>query len=54
MKICGFSFVRNGVKFDYPFVEAIRSILPLCDEIIVAVGKSDFNTLEMVRSMDKK
>lgn len=54
MKVCGFSFVRNGVKFDYPFVEAIRSILPLCDEIIVAVGKSDDNTLEMVRCIDKK
>ena len=27
MKICGFSFVKNGVKFDYPVVEAITSIL---------------------------
>lgn len=54
MKVCGFSFVRNGIKFDYPFIEAIRSILPLCDEIIVAVGKSDDNTLEMVRSIDPK
>ncbi len=54
MKVCGFSFVRNGVKFDYPFVEAVRSILPICDEVIVAVGKSDDNTLEMVRSIDKK
>jgi hypothetical protein len=54
MKVCGFSFVRNGVKFDYPFKEAIRSILPLCDEVIVAVGKSDDSTLEMVRSIDPK
>ncbi|MGZ8516590.1 MAG: glycosyltransferase family 2 protein [Chitinophagaceae bacterium] len=54
MKICGFSFVRNGEKFDYPFREAILSILPLCDEIIVAVGRSDDNTLEMVRSIDPK
>ena len=54
MKVCGFSFVRNGIKFDYPFIEAIRSILPLCDEVIVAVGKSDDNTLEMVRSIDPK
>lgn len=54
MKVCGFSFVRNGVKFDYPFKEAIRSILPLCDEVIVAVGKSDDGTLEMVQSIDPK
>ncbi len=54
MKVCGFSFVRNGIKFDYPFVEAIRSILPVCDEVIVAVGKSDDNTLELVRTIDKK
>jgi hypothetical protein len=54
MKVCGFSFVRNGEKFDYPFKEAIRSILPLCDEVIVAVGRSADNTLEMVRSIDPK
>jgi hypothetical protein len=54
MKVCGFSFVRNGVKFDYPFVEAIRSILPLCDEMIIAVGESDDATLETVTSIDPK
>ena len=54
MKVCGFSFVRNGVKFDYPFEEAIRSILPLCDEFIVAVGKSEDDTLEKIRSIDPK
>ena len=54
MKICGFSFVRNGVKFDYPFEEAIRSILPVCDKVIVAVGNSEDNTLEIVQSIDPK
>lgn len=41
MKISGFSFVRNGSKLYYPITEAIRSILPICDEYIVAVGKGD-------------
>jgi hypothetical protein len=41
LKISGFSFVRNGVKLYYPIVEAIRSILPVCDEFIVAVGAGD-------------
>ena len=54
MKVCGFTFVRNGVKFDYPFEEAIRSILPICDEIIVAVGNSEDDTLERVKAIDPK
>lgn len=39
MRISGFSFVRDGLSLDYPVVESIRSILPLCDEFVVAVGK---------------
>ncbi len=54
MKVCGFSFVRNGVKFDYPFTEAIKSVLPLCDKFILAVGKSDDNTLEVARNIDRE
>jgi glycosyltransferase involved in cell wall biosynthesis len=54
MKVCGFSFVRNGVKLEYPFLEAIRSILPLCDEVIVAVGQSTDDTLEKVKSLGPK
>jgi glycosyltransferase involved in cell wall biosynthesis len=50
MKVSGFSFVRNAVKFDYPFLESISSILPLCDEFVVAVGTSDDDTLERLRS----
>ncbi|MEQ9415825.1 MAG: glycosyltransferase family 2 protein, partial [Cyclobacteriaceae bacterium] len=38
MKVSGFTFVRNAVQLDYPVVEAITSILPLCDEFIVALG----------------
>ncbi len=41
MKISGFSFVRNAVKFYYPVEESIRSVLPLCDEFIIAVGRGD-------------
>jgi hypothetical protein len=54
MKVCGFSFVRNGTKFDYPFQEAIRSILPLCDIVIVAVGNSEDDTLARVKAIDPK
>jgi glycosyltransferase involved in cell wall biosynthesis len=51
MKVSGFTFVRNAVKYDYPVVAAIRSILPLCDEVIVSVGNSDDGTLELIASI---
>ena len=54
MKVTGFSFIKNAEICDYPIVEALKSILPLCDEIVVAVGKSTDNTLELVRSVDPK
>lgn len=52
MKISGFTIVRNAIKYDYPVVESITSILPLCDEMIVLVGKSDDDTLQLIRSIN--
>lgn len=52
MKVTGFTFIRNAITYDYPIEEAIRSILPLCDDFVVAVGKSDDNTLELIESID--
>lgn len=52
MRISGFTIVRNAIKYDYPIVEAITSILPICDEVIVAVGRSEDDTLELIRSID--
>jgi hypothetical protein len=46
--ISGFTIVRNAVKLDYPIVPAIRSILDLCDEVVVNVGRSDDATRELV------
>ena len=52
MKVSGFTFVRNAIKFDYPIMEAITSILPVCDEMIVAVGNSDDATLALIKSIN--
>lgn len=41
MKISGFSFARNADMLYYPVAEAIQSILPICDEFIIAVGRGD-------------
>lgn len=51
MKTAGFTFIRNALKFDYPVVEAIRSVLPVCDYFVVAVGHSDDETLDLVRGI---
>lgn len=52
MKVAGFSFVRNALKFDYPIVEAIESILPLCDAFYIAVGKSEDETLQLIQAIN--
>ena len=52
MKVTGFTFIRNAVIYDYPVVEAIRSILPICDEFVVAVGNSDDATLQLISRID--
>ncbi len=52
MKITGFTFIRNAVKNDYPVAEAVTSILPLCDEFIIAHGNSDDPTLELLQNID--
>jgi len=52
LKVCGFTIVRNAIRFDYPVVESILSILPCVDEMVVAVGNSEDATLELVRSID--
>ena len=54
MKVSGFTFIKNAVKYQYPIAEAIRSILPLCDEVIVAVGDCSDGTRELVASIDQK
>lgn len=57
MKISGFTFIRNGVLMGYPFVESIKSALPLVDEFIVVVCESSDNTrleLEKLRQAEPK
>lgn len=51
MKVCGFTFIRNAEKLDFPIVEAITSVLPVCDHFVVAVGKSDDNTRKIIQNI---
>jgi hypothetical protein len=52
MKVCGFTIIRNGILYDYPVVESIRSILPICDHFIVAVGDSEDKTIQLIQRID--
>jgi len=52
MKISGFTFVRNAIDLYYPIVESITSILPICDEFVVAAGDSTDGTTELIRGIN--
>jgi hypothetical protein len=51
VKVSGFTIVRNAVKLDFPVEASLRSLLPICDEVVVNVGKSDDDTIGLVRSI---
>ena len=51
MFVSAFTFCRNLVRMDYPFLESIRSVLPLVDEFIVVVGDSEDKTLEQIQAI---
>ena len=52
MKIVGFTIIKNALLNDYPIVEAIRSVLPVVDEMVVSVGQSEDDTLGLIRAID--
>lgn len=52
MKVAAFSYVRNGVYYDYPFAESIKSILPVVDEFIMVVGDSKDGSRELVEQIN--
>jgi glycosyltransferase involved in cell wall biosynthesis len=51
IRLSGFTIVRNAVKLDFPLEASIRSLLPICDEVVVNVGRSEDETLALVRSI---
>lgn len=51
MKIAGFTIIRNALKYDYPVLEAITSVLPVCDVFYVGVGNSEDDTRKLIESI---
>lgn len=52
--ICGFSFGRNLTKLDYPVEASVRSVLPVCDRFVFAVGAGQDDTRQRVAAIDPK
>jgi hypothetical protein len=55
--ISGFMIVKDVLKQGYPFVEAIASALPLCDEFLISEGYSTDGTFEVtqrISSLNRK
>lgn len=52
MRLSGCAIVRNGIKYGYPFVESIKSILPICGEFIIGVGDSEDQTRKMIENIN--
>jgi hypothetical protein len=52
MKISGFTIIKNAIINDYPVVEAITSILPVVNEMIVLVGDSSDETRKLVQAIN--
>ena len=51
MKVSAFTFIKNGQILGYPFIESIKSILPIVDEFVINVGKSEDDTLTQIQSI---
>lgn len=52
MTVTGFSFIRNAVTYDFPIVESLKSILPVVDKLVVAVGAGEDNTRALIATID--
>lgn len=51
MKISGFTIIKNAIHNDYPIVEAIQSILPVVDEMVILVGDCIDETRQLIESI---
>lgn len=50
-KISAFSFLRNAVLYDIPFLESIQSVLPVADEFVIALATGSDDTLNQILSL---
>ncbi len=54
VQVSGFTIVRNANRLHYPFLESVRSALPLCDEFIISCGDSQDDTRDLCAVLEKE
>ncbi len=54
MKLSIYTFVKDGIYYDYHVVAMLKHHLPLADEIIVDEGYSTDGTFEAIKDLDPK
>ncbi len=47
----GFTLLRNGLKYDYPFRESLAGLGSLCESVVVAAGQSEDGTEEALKAV---
>ena len=53
MKISAFTFLKNGALLGYPFIESIKSVLPIVDEFVIALGICEDDTEEQIIALNE-
>ena len=47
----GFTLLRNGLKYDYPFRESLEGLRSLCETVTLALGDSEDGTEDVVKPL---
>ncbi len=54
-KLSAFSYLKNGISFDYPFIESLLSVAPICDQIVVVCARESIDgTREALQDLQSK
>lgn len=52
MKISGITLAKDALKYDYPLKECVETLLAICDEVVIVIGESEDDTLNVVKSIN--
>jgi len=52
LNVYGFTLLRNGIKYDYPFRESLTSLAGITKKVFLALGKSGDGTEEAISDLE--
>lgn len=52
--LAGCVCIRNGFDLDFPWIQAVESLLPVCDEVVICDGESEDSTQAYARNWSKR